>query len=207
LTAVRAVLWDFGGVISTSPFERFAAYERQAGLPVGLIRHLNATNPDTNAWAHLERNQLDLDGFCAAFEAEAAALGHTVDGRRVIETLRGELRPEMVDAVRACRRHGLRQACLTNDITGLATSEGLAEAMGLFDAVVASSVVGMRKPEPGFYTWACEALDVEPVECVFLDDLGVNLRPARAMGMTTIKVESPEQALAELEAVVGFALK
>ena len=79
--------------------------------------------------------------------------------------------------------------------------------MSLFDVVLESSKIGVRKPEPRIYELACEALEVEPADCVFLDDLGINLKPARAMGMTTIKVVEPGDALAELEQVVGFPLR
>ena len=210
---IRAVLWDFGGVILTSPFEAFGRYEAELGLPNGFIRGVNATNPDANAWARLERSELDLAGFASAFEVEARALDGTgaaaaLSGARVIELLAGEIRPQMVRALDACKTHGLRVACLTNNITG--GGEGaddrrdrVAAVMARFDVVVESSKVGCRKPEPRFYEIACELLDVSPGECVFLDDLGINLKPAKALGMTTIKVEDPDRALDQLEAALG----
>lgn len=208
---IRAVLWDFGGVILSSPFEAFARYEREVGLPEGFIRRVNATNPDHNAWARLERNEIGLAEFATQFEVEAAALGGTLSGDHVLDLLAGELRPEMVRALGRVKAAGLRTACLTNNVLG--AHEGpderkvaLAEVMAMFDAVVESSKVGVRKPEVRFYELACEALGVEPPECVFLDDLGVNLKPARAMGMTTIKVVEPAQALGELSAVLGLEL-
>ena len=81
------------------------------------------------------------------------------------------------------------------------------DVMVMFDHVVESSKVGCRKPEPRFYEIACDLLGVEPSECVFLDDLGVNLKPAKAMGMTTIKVGAAEPAIAELERVLGIDLR
>jgi putative hydrolase of the HAD superfamily len=211
---IRAVIFDFGGVLSTSPFEAFTLYERRNGLPEGLLRRLNATNPDTNAWARLERSEVDLAGFAEAYEAEALAAGHTVDGRAVLSLLGGELRPEMLTALRRCYdREGLRTGLLTNNFVGLNGSDGkdgmprdgaMGQVLALFDVVVESSRAGVRKPDPAIYRMICDELGVEPGEAVFLDDLGINLKPARAMGMTTIKVVDPAVALAELEAVVGF---
>jgi putative hydrolase of the HAD superfamily len=203
---IRAVLWDFGGVILTSPFEAFERYELEAGLEPGFIRRLNATNPDANAWARLERGELDLDGFGAAFEDEARALGGALSGADVLALLSGEVRPEMVEGLRRCKAAGLALACLTNNVANGEERPDLAEVMALFDVIVESSKLGLRKPEPRFYELACEALDVTPPECVFLDDLGINLKPARAMGMATIKVESPAQALTELGSLLGIAL-
>ena len=205
---IGAVLFDFGGVLTSSPFEAFAAYEAEAGLPPDTIRRLNSTNPDDNAWARMERREVDEAGFCELFEAEAAALGLVVDARRVLAGLRGELRPAMVEALRRCSER-LRTALLTNNVAPMAESAEAGAASGvvdLFDVVVESSVVGCRKPEVRFYEIACEGLGVEPAACVFLDDLGINLKPARAMGMTTVKVVDPDAAIAELEAVVGFPL-
>jgi putative hydrolase of the HAD superfamily len=204
---IKAVLWDFGGVILTSPFEAFAEHERKVGLPEGFIRGVNATNPHSNAWAQLERQEISVEAFNLAFEAEALALGGTVSGAQVIELLAGEVRPEMLAALHRCRDAGYQQACLTNNIASGATRPEVEEVMSLFDVVIESSKLGIRKPEPRFYELACEALEVEPAECVFLDDLGINLKPARTMGMTTIKVDTPAQALGELEVVLGLELR
>jgi len=204
---VRAVLWDFGGVILSSPFEAFAAYERERGLPEGFLRQLNATNPDTNAWAKLERSEVDLEGFAELYEAEADAAGHGIDAGAVLALLSGEVRPAMVQALRRIREEGLAQACLTNNVAGTeAVRPDVAEVMALFDTVLESSKLGVRKPDPTFYDLALEAVGVGPTEAVFLDDLGINLKPARALGIRTIKVVDPDQALAELEEVVGFPL-
>jgi len=207
MAEVRAVLWDFGGVILSSPFEAFASYERQEGLPDGFLRQLNATNPDSNAWARLERSDVDLAGFAELYEAEAAAAGHRIDAGAVLALLSGELRPAMVQALRRIRGEGLVQACLTNNVAGMeAARPELAEVMDIFDAVLESSKLGVRKPDPRFYDLALEAVDVTPTEAVFLDDLGINLKPARVLGITTIKVVDPDEALAELEEVLGFPL-
>jgi len=204
---VRAVLWDFGGVILSSPFEAFASYEREHGLPTGFLRQLNATNPDTNAWAKLERSEVDLRGFAELYEAEADAAGHRIDAGAVLALLSGEVRPAMVQALRRIKGEGLAQACLTNNVAGTeAVRPDVAEVMALFDAVLESSKLGVRKPDPAFYDLALETVGVAPEEAVFLDDLGVNLKPARALGIRTIKVVDPTDALAELQSVVGFDL-
>lgn len=210
---IRATLFDFGGVILSSPFDAFARYEAEHGLRPGFLREVNATDHHDNAWAKLERNEVDLDGFATLFEAEARALGGEVDAMAVLGLLRGEIRPAMVEALRRCHER-LATGLLTNNIVSMRTdgmaggaSSEQAEVLGHFDVIIESSVVGVRKPDPAFYERACAALAIQPSEAVFLDDLGVNLKPARAMGMTTIKVDDPDVAIAELEAVVGFPLR
>jgi putative hydrolase of the HAD superfamily len=199
-------------VILSSPFDAFNVYEAEVGLAPDTIRGINATNPDVNAWARFERGELDPDGFVEVFEQEAAVLGHAVDARRVLDALKGHVRPEMVEALRRCGER-LKTAMLTNNFRSPSGGSShdprgdLDAIFEMFDEVVESSVVGVRKPEPRFYEIACTRLGVRPDECVFLDDLGVNLKPARAMGMTTIKVVDSAEALAELESVVGFPLR
>ena len=211
----QAVLWDFGGVILTSPFEAFRTYEREANLPEDFIRMLNARNPDTNAWAKMERSEVGLAEFVALFEAEAAAHGHKVDGWRVLKAISGDIRPQMVEALRRCKA-SFRVACITNNMKhgegpGMARSPekaaAVAEVMTLFEHVVESSRLGFRKPDPRIYQHACELIGVPPERCVYLDDLGINLKPAKALGMRTIKVGDPDIAIAELEAIVGIPLK
>lgn len=205
-----AVLWDFGGVILSSPFDAFARYEAEIGLPAGFIRRLNTTNPHDNAWARLERSDVSVDEFCELFEAEARAAGGELSGRKVICLLSGEVRPEMVAALRNVAAR-YKTACLTNNVrTSTRPPEKQAQIdqiMRIFDAVVESSKVGVRKPEPAFYEQACAMLEIEPQQAVFLDDLGINLKPARAMGMATIKVENPAQALDELESLLGHSVR
>ena len=200
-------MFDFGGVISSSPFEAFAHLEAERGLPADFIRTVNATNPDANAWALLERGEVDIEAFGLLWSAESRALGHELDGRLVLERLAGEIRPQMVEAIRACKT-AYKTACLTNNFTRAEAilSVEVVAVYALFDAVLESRVLGVRKPDPRFYELACEALSVQPDECVFLDDLGVNLKPARALGMHTIKVADPDAALTELEEVLGLKL-
>lgn len=210
-----AVLWDFGGVILTSPFEAFNRYEAEAGLPKDFIRSLNARNADTNAWARMERSEVSLDGFVQLFEEESRAQGYKVDGWKILQALSGDIRPQMVEALRRCRK-SFRVACITNNMKsgegpGMARSpekaQAVAEIMALFEHVVESSKLGLRKPDPKIYRHACDLLGVPPERCVYLDDLGINLKPARAMGMQTVKVGDPDKAIDELQALVGIELR
>jgi putative hydrolase of the HAD superfamily len=203
---IKAALWDFGGVILSSPFDAFAVYERDHGLPEGFIRRLNATDPDTNAWAHLERGDITFDEFCDRFEDEARAAGGELGAADVMALLSGEVRPAMVEAVRRCHEQ-LKTGLLTNNFVTWEQRTDHSEVLALFDVIVESSTAGVRKPDPRFYDLACQQLGIEPSEAVFLDDLGINLKPAAAMGMTTIKVTDPDLALDELEGVVGFPLR
>jgi putative hydrolase of the HAD superfamily len=210
--AYRAVVFDLGGVVFPSPFDVFAAYERDHGLPDRFIRGVVAASADHGAWARLERSELSFDEFAEAFSAECAAAGGTVDARELMGEISNgfEARPEMVGAIGSIRARGLKVGALTNNWAP--SSPAAANAphafghLGSFDVVVESAVEGLRKPDPRIYELVCERLDVTPAEVVFLDDLGVNLKPARALGMTTIKVAEPAEALAELSTVLGFAL-
>ncbi|HBM89951.1 MAG: HAD-IA family hydrolase [Parvibaculaceae bacterium] len=212
---VQAVIWDFGGVLTTSPFEAFNRFEAERGLPKDFIRQVNSTNPDTNAWALFERSDITLAEFDDLFAKEAAALGGSVTGREVVSLLSGDIRPEMVTALKRCKET-FTVGCITNNVSagegaGMARTEAkaaaVADVMTLFDHVIESSKIGIRKPDPRIYEMACETLGVEASQSVYLDDLGINLKPAKALGMTTIKVLNAEQALTDLEAAVGFSLR
>jgi len=203
---IRAVLWDFGGVILDSPLDAFARFEAAHDLPEGLLVQIIATDPDTNAWACFERGEIDLAEFAARFGAEGAVHGVCVDATGFVADLIGAVRPAMVEAVRRCHRH-LATALITNNFLVDGVTVDCADVLEHFDVVIESSRVGLRKPEPAIYRLALNQLGVEPIEAVFLDDLGTNLKPARAMGITTIKVTDPDAALAELEAIVGFPLR
>jgi putative hydrolase of the HAD superfamily len=210
-----AVLWDFGGVITTSPFEAFNRHEAARGLPHDFIRSVNAVNPHANAWAQLERSEISGDEFDSLFRAEALALGHDVRGAEVLPLLSGDIRPRMVAALDAVRAAGFKVGCITNNApigegAGMASSPeksaAVAQVLARFDHVIESSKIGLRKPDPRIYQLMCEALGLAPARCIYLDDLGINCKPAAAMGMTAIKVSSEDQALAELGALVELAL-
>lgn len=208
---IQAVIFDFGGVITSSPFEAFAHYEQTHNLPPDIIRRTNAQNHHENAWAKFERAEIDIDAFDALFAAESKALGAEVRGRDVVGLLKGEIRPAMVEALRRIKAQ-FKTGCITNNLpaNAMGSTDGralyVAEVMVLFDHVIESAKIGLRKPDPRIYTLMTDALGVDPKACVYLDDLGVNLKPARDLGMTTIKVTSGAQALADLEAATGLTL-
>ncbi|MBL6692246.1 MAG: HAD-IA family hydrolase [Pseudomonadales bacterium] len=211
----KAVLWDFGGVITSSPFEAFNRFEADNGLPQDCIRGINATNPETNAWAQLESSQVSVDEFDELFAGEAKSKGYEIRGKQVLELLSGDIRPEMVAALEKIRQnHAI--GCITNNVNtgegpGMARSEkkasAIAEIMSMFEIVIESSKVGIRKPNPAIYELACKEMGITPEHAVYLDDLGINLKPARALGMTTIKVLNADQAFAELEEHLGMTLR
>jgi putative hydrolase of the HAD superfamily len=210
---IKAVVWDFGGVLTTGPFPAFNRFEREHGLPADFIRRINATNPTANAWARFESGTITLDAFDREFEAESRAAGHPIPGRLILPLIGGDIRPRMVAALQRCKPH-FRVACLTNNMPMAAaraedgTPAGKAGAvMPLFDLVVESSKEGIRKPDPAIYLLVCRRLEIEPHDAVFLDDLGINLKPARALGMKTIKVVDEDQALAELASHTGLAFE
>lgn len=212
---VKAVIWDFGGVITSSPFEAFLRYEAERGLPAETIRRINATNPDTNAWALFERAEIDAAAFDRLFGEEAGAIGYTIPGSDVLALLAGDVRPNMVAALDAVKAAGMKIGCITNNVptghgAGMARSEGkaaeIAKIMALFDHVIESSKIGIRKPDPRIYVMMCDAIGVSPADCIYLDDLGINCKPAAALGMHAIKVTGEVQALADLSAMIGLSL-
>jgi putative hydrolase of the HAD superfamily len=210
---VQAVIWDFGGVFTSSPFEAFNRYEAERGLPHDLVRRINTINPDTNAWARLERSELSAERFDSVFAEEARALGYTVPGRDILAILSGNLRPRVIAAFQLCKAQGWKVGCITNNAptgkgAGMASTsekaQQVAEVFAQFDHVIESSKAGVRKPDPRIYEMMCEALGVKPDACIYLDDLGINLKPAKTMGMTTIKVTSEQQLLDDLAAATGL---
>ena len=211
-TDLQAVIWDFGGVLTSSPFEAFTRYEAEQGLPKDFVRSVNARNIHENAWAKLERSEVNADEFDALFRSESQALGHEVPGKDILGLLSGDIRPAVVAALEACKAH-VKVGCITNNApigkgAGMSSdsnrAEKVAEIMTVFDHVIESSKLGIRKPDPRIYALMCEALDVDPARCIYLDDLGINLKPARAMGMHTIKVLNEAQLLQDLRAATSF---
>jgi len=204
----EAVVFDLGGVVFPSPLDVFRVYEREHDLPHRFISEVVLTDPEHGAWGRLERGELSVEQFCDAFDAECAAHGGEVDSRDLMQAVGAGLepRPAMVRAIGAIRDRGLKTAALTNNWADEAGRREASPTQDWFDVVVESAVEGLRKPDPRIYRLVCTRLEVAPSTAVFLDDLGANLKPARELGMTTIKVAEPDAALAVLESVLGFAL-
>jgi putative hydrolase of the HAD superfamily len=209
---IEAVIWDFGGVFTSSPFEAFNRLEAELGAPKDHIRRVNATNHHDNAWALFERNEIDAARFDQLFLEESTTLGFPVRGADVLPRLSGELRPRMVAALKTCKLH-FKVGCITNNVVSMHSpgqdeiqraAGAMGQIMPLFDAIVESSKAGVRKPDPRIYRMMCELLAVEPAACVYLDDLGINCKPAAALGMTAIKVVDVDQTLAELSRATGL---
>jgi len=202
----RAVIFDLGGVVVGSPLEAIAAYERAHGVPGGFINRVVVATGHAGAWSQLERGELGLEEFYPAFERDCEAAGHCISARALMERVAAATvpRPAMLEAIRRIRARGIIAAAITNNWIA---EEGSAGSLRhLFDLVVESAVEGMRKPDPRIFIAACERLGIVPSEAVFLDDIGSNLKTARSLGMTTIKVVEPDAALAELEGLLGFPL-
>ena len=209
----EAVIWDFGGVITSSPFEAFNRYEAERGIPHNLIRQINAANPDSNAWALLERSEIDSAEFDTRFAEEAKARGFDIPGADVLALLSGAIRPRVVAAIDQIKVYGLTVACITNNAkvgqgAGMTSSpekaQQIAAIMDRFDHIIESSKAGVRKPDPRIYEMMCQALSIDAAKCVYLDDLGINCKPAAALGMHAIKVTGEDQALADLGAALDM---
>jgi len=199
----KAVIWDFGGVITSSPFEAFNKFELDNNLPKDIIRTINSENPDDNAWAKFERNDIDINEFDTLFSKEADKKGFQISGKQVVKLLSGDIRKPMVDFLLSLKEN-YKLGCITNNIQNSKDEKvnhlnQASQVMKIFDHIIESSKVGLRKPDPNIYYMSCDALGVRPEECIYLDDLGINLKPARKIGMTTIKVIDPNEAIDEVK--------
>jgi len=204
---IEAVVFDLGGVVMDSPLHAIARYERDHGLPAGAINRVVVDTGETGAWSRLERGELTQEAFFSPFEDDCRACGVELSGARLMAYIAEASvpRPRMLEAIRRIRARGLRAAALTNNWVREGTREGhrLREH---FDVFVESARVGLRKPDPRIYELVCRELGVAPSRAAFLDDIGRNLKTARTLGMSTIKVDDPDVALRELGALLGFDL-
>ena len=207
-----SVFWDFGGVITSSPFEAFSNFELNNNLPKDFIRKVNSTNHKSNAWAQLEQSKINLEEFDVLFKKESKSLGYEVSGGQILNLLQGEIRPEMVNALEKLKKENFTLACLTNNFNSGDKNQSALDdineertkIMNNFDYIIESKELGIRKPDIEFYLKALEISGADPKKTIFLDDLGINLKPAKELGMTTIKVLDSDQALKELSNLVGI---
>lgn len=206
-----SIFWDFGGVITSSPFEAFNKFEKENKLPENFLRKVNSTNPENNAWALLEQSKINQEEFDKLFFQESSQLGHGVAGLKVLNLLEGDLRMGMVSVIRKLNELGFTQACLTNNFIpsnenqpDMIDLDKKAEVFDLFDFVFESKEIGLRKPDQAFYDHVIKEVNILPNKIIFLDDLGINLKPAKAMGITTIKVISESQAKKDLGEILNI---
>ena len=209
LNQYSSIFWDFGGVITSSPFEAFKKFEVENDLPENFLRKVNSTNPQNNAWALLEQSKINQMEFNDLFFQESSELGFGVNGLKVLDLLEGDLRSGMVDIIKTLKKMDFIQACLTNNFIpdndnqpDMMDLNKKTEVFNLFDFIFESKEIGLRKPDQAFYDYVLEKVDIPPEKIIFLDDLGINLKPAKAMGMTTIKVVSESQAKEDLERIL-----
>ena len=207
MARVAAVIFDIGGVVQDSPLHAIARYEREHCLPPNAINRVVVAAGEAGAWARLERGELTAETFCAPFEADCRAHGVEVSGAAIMAAIAeaGVARPMMLEAIRRLRARRLRVGALTNNWKRAGPEDDVIphRLKDHFDVFIESRVVGLRKPDPKIYALACRELGVPPERTAFLDDIGTNLKPARALGMATIKVGDPRQALEELGRLVG----
>ena len=204
---IGAVIFDLGGVVVGSPLHAIARFEREHGLPANCINQVVVATGPSGAWSRLERGELTLPEFFGAFEDDCRAAGHTLCARTLMTRVADATapRPAMLEAIRRIRTRGLKTGVITNN--WVTEEDGASALRPLFDAYIESAAVGIRKPDPRIFELACQALGITPPEAVFLDDIGSNLKSARALGMTTIRVVDPDPALDELGTVLGFPVR
>jgi epoxide hydrolase-like predicted phosphatase len=202
----QAVIFDLGGVVLGSPLHAIAHYEKELGIAAGSVNRVVGSTGEAGAWSKLERGLFNLEQFFPAFEKDCAAAGFTISASTMFERMGAESapRPLMMRAIERIREEGLRTAALTNNwATG---DPGPNPLRPFFDEFVESAIEGLQKPDPRIYDLVLGRLNVPADAAVFLDDIGRNLKTAREMGMTTIKVDDPDVALAALEKHLGFPL-
>jgi len=207
--SIKAVIFDLGGVVFDSPMDVFARFESRLGLPPNTLNRHIVRRGVEGAWSRLERGELKLHEFCVTFDAELAEEGIRLSTTELMSEVaqHSKVRPDMVRAIRRLRELGFKVAALTNNWTGDDGRSDRSEFKEEFDVFVESSKLGLQKPDPRIYQVACVELGIEPLEAVFLDDIGRNLKTARQLGMITIKVGEADKALAELEEVLGIKLQ
>lgn len=208
---MKAVIFDLGGVVLESPLHFITEYEKKKGLPENFVARVvggYAARPD-GPWQKLERGELHLNEFCVEFDREIEALGERMSTAEMMAEMAEKtfIRPIMLEAIRRIRQAGTQVAALTNNWkSDDAQYERMDELRSEFHVFVESCIVGMRKPDPRIYELTLSKLGIDGSDAVFLDDIGKNLKAAKALGLATIKVADPEQALRELSELLSLEL-
>jgi putative hydrolase of the HAD superfamily len=209
---IKAVISDFGGVLTTPLMHSFAAFQDRTGIPaasLGSAMQTVAEREGAHPLFELETGRLTEHDFLERVGEELEPLlGHRPEMHRFREIYFEALDPNqpMIDEMRAIKARGYRMALLTNNVREW---EPLWRSMlpvdEIFEVVVDSAFVGMRKPDPPIYELAVERLGggITPPECVFVDDVLVNVEAARELGMSTIHFLENEQAIAEIQTALG----
>ena len=206
---IKTIIFDFGGVITNSPIEGFKLLEEKHGYDKGLITNINMNNPDDNAWAKSERGEIDIHTFLEEFEKEALEIGQKIDAREILQQLYGSMRENMINKIKllsSSKKYKL--ICLTNVLKGVdiftpkERVNSVNQVMTYFDIIYESYKLNMRKPETRIYQYILNEINIKPEETIFLDDLGMNLKPARQLGINTIKVVNPKDAINELDQIL-----
>ena len=206
---IKTIIFDFGGVITNSPIEGFKLLEEKHGYDKGIITNINMNNPDNNAWAKSERGEIDINTFLEEFEKEALSIGQKINAKEILQQLYGSLRENMINKIKllsTSKKYKL--ICLTNVLKGVdiftpkERVEAVKDVMSYFDIIYESYKLNMRKPEARIYQYILKELNIEPQETVFLDDLGMNLKSAKQLGINTIKVIDPNDAIYQLDEIL-----
>ena len=201
---IQTIIFDFGGVITDSPIEGFKKLEKSYGISKGVISSIVMTNPDNNAWAKSERGEIDIQTFIEEFNLEAKKLGYNLNAKEILKQLYGPLRPLMVEKIASLSKN-YQLICLTNVLKGVHVfspeerKKEVDHVLSFFDKIYESCEIGMRKPEKRIYRYLLDDLKIKPENSVFLDDLGMNLKTAKLLGINTVKVIDPTAALKELD--------
>ena len=205
--SIKNIIFDFGGVVTDSPIEGFKNLEEHYGISKGTISSIVMTNQDNNAWAKSERGEINIDTFIKEFNQEALNLGFKLDATNILKQLYGPLRPIMVEKIISLSKN-FQLICLTNvlkDVHIFSNEKRILEVKNIlnyFDKIYESYKIGMRKPEKRIYEHVLNDLNIKPENTIFLDDLGMNLKTAKLLGIHTIKVVNPIKAIKELDNMI-----
>lgn len=211
MSTFKAVIFDLGGVVFSSPMQAFSKLEQQHGLEKNFLNRMIVRNGNESAWSKLERGLLSLDAqFYKTFDEEITQAGaQDFSSEALMKEVSQSMGVNqcMLDAIQNLRNANYKVAALTNNWIESKGREGFGESIKKhFDIFVESAIEGIQKPDPAIYLRTLKRLEVKATESVFLDDIGRNLKSAQSLGIHTIKVTNAMDAVKELEKVLGEKL-